>query len=154
MILHGRENIPIVNHMSTHKRNIGSTYNIPMSNKADFAKRLQIAFNEAARRSPGKSQVHHAKAMGISQSTVSKYLNGIAMPATDTAITMANYLKVNFEWLMTGRGPMDSKEAALDHLDLTGLPEDSKVALRAAVYQIKEQAAAYNTNKKSASNGN
>lgn len=63
-----------------------------------FAKRLRVAFAEK-----GVSQKDVAKALGISQPALSKYLAGKNLPTIDKAAQLAELLDVDLFYLITGR---------------------------------------------------
>jgi transcriptional regulator with XRE-family HTH domain len=46
-----------------------------------------------------------AKQFNLTPNAVRKWLLGEGMPELDVAIAVAKWANVNFEWLMTGRGP-------------------------------------------------
>ncbi len=49
-----------------------------------------------------------AKRTGLNQSLLRKYLSGASMPLVDRANELANVLKVDLKWLVTGEGEMRS----------------------------------------------
>lgn len=63
----------------------------------NFAERLISAI-------AGESVHAFSKRVGVSDSSLRSYLKG-AMPAADTALAIADATSVNFEWLVSGRGP-------------------------------------------------
>jgi hypothetical protein len=109
--------------------------------KDAFAVRLNGALDRAG--FGGLSNKVIGQRFDLSDSMVWNLRAGVKLPSMDTAIVISGILGVRLEWLMTGRGPMTDKDAALDYLDISALPDDAKVAMRAAVYSIKEQAAKY-----------
>lgn len=55
-------------------------------------------------------QVTLAKIFGVSQKGARKWLEGEGFPTTETAIKIATWAGVQFEWLMTGRMPKRSSD--------------------------------------------
>ena len=60
-----------------------------------------------ARTDRKKSQRWLAKAVGVSSPAVTGWESGKKTPTTDNLSAVSIALGVNFEWLMSGRGPMD-----------------------------------------------
>ena len=46
--------------------------------------------------------------LGVKQNTVSTWFCGQSKPEADTGIDLCKMLDVSFDWLYTGRGPMQS----------------------------------------------
>jgi len=107
-----------------------------MRYKTEFAKRFSEALEY---RFPGQSQKVRSARLGISQPTVSQMLSGERLPSTERAVHFAEVLHIKFEWLMTGRGAMNSEEATLDLLDISQLSDESKVAMRETVSALSKQ---------------
>jgi transcriptional regulator with XRE-family HTH domain len=68
-----------------------------------FARRLQSLCIEKQIPTIGL-QRRLAKAFGVSQPAVRKWLHGEGYPTMDKAIEIAKYFDVSIEWLLTGRG--------------------------------------------------
>lgn len=142
-----RNTITDSNSTSNTHSYILARHTIAMSNRDAFADRLMALLDEKL---PGATQVQRSKSLGISQAMLSQILAGDRLVSMDKAITFATVLDVRLEWLMTGRGPKSDKDATLDYLDISDLPEPSKVALRAAADAVREQSAEYRPNAKKA----
>lgn len=54
----------------------------------------------------GLTQTEFGKRLNLSQTTVSKLMNGTQNPSERTLIDIANKFDVEEEWLRTGEGPM------------------------------------------------
>ncbi|MCO5763780.1 MAG: helix-turn-helix domain-containing protein [Chromatiaceae bacterium] len=98
----------------------------------DFASRLKLACRE------GRLPENHAalaRLFRVSQPMVSYYMNGAKLPSMDKAIHIAIVCGVCVEWLLTGRGPKNPRCGSDngDWLDLRGLDQSVRLALRAAV---------------------
>lgn len=77
--------------------------------KKQFSERLIRALRDSDLRD--KAQKEQGKALGaVSGTTVHYWLTGQKMPDIAHAVLISKRLAVNFEWLMTGRGPMRLKE--------------------------------------------
>lgn len=64
--------------------------------------RLKMAFAEAGL---GDTQVDIAKALKVSQMTVSYWIRGIKIPPIHTGVVVASKCGICVEWLYTGKGP-------------------------------------------------
>jgi DNA-binding XRE family transcriptional regulator len=104
-----------------------------------FAKRLNELIVKAGLGDLTQKQL--GARWGVSGSFVGFMRKGQNMPAMPLAVTISKDLNVSIDYLLTGR-----KDAALDTLDISELPEQSKVAMRAAVHALAEQAATYKVN--------
>lgn len=62
----------------------------------------------------GIRQAELARIVGVSQPTVSDWENLVTDPKTENLSILAVELKVNFEWLATGRGEMKYPSAAAE----------------------------------------
>lgn len=51
------------------------------------------------------SQSTLASELGVRQTTISNYLNGVNKPKKGTLIAIAKFLEVSEDWLRTGKGP-------------------------------------------------
>lgn len=72
-----------------------------------FSDRLRIALERAGiPRVRGQTQ-RVADKMGVSHTAVSKWLSGQQMPDNERIVTLAKWLEVSAEWLMSGRGSPD-----------------------------------------------
>lgn len=90
------------------------------------------------------------KKFGKGNTTVWNWKNAVKMPAIETAIDIAIVLGVCVDWLLTGRGRKHPESPGEDgddgdgsHLDISDLPHQEQVTLRALVYAIQEQNAEY-----------
>jgi transcriptional regulator with XRE-family HTH domain len=83
----------------------------------DLAERIR-----KARRIAGMSQQALADAMGVTRSAVGNWeIVGGARPASARLAQLACTLRVNFEWLATGRGEMQVDECIEDRPAVDGL---------------------------------
>lgn len=65
--------------------------------------------------SRGLTQYRMAKDMGISQPTITRYFQGIGEPAGGILAKIAEaYPDLNIRWLLTGKGEMLEKGAAME----------------------------------------
>lgn len=87
--------------------------NIKTSNDLNaFAARLNFALDKHTD-IPPKNQGRHsyvAKKFNISPGAARKWMEGISYPETKTVIEICRSLNVPVEWLLTGRGSIDSDE--------------------------------------------
>jgi hypothetical protein len=75
--------------------------------KIEFAKRMDDACDLLDIPPKGKNrQESLGKMFEVSQEAARKWLSGESIPKLAQCIEIATRAKVNFEWLMTGRGPM------------------------------------------------
>ena len=92
----------------------------------DFAERLINAMKEAGytaregswSRIPVEIEPLQREAGAKSLTTARKYLEGQAFPRRHRLERIAEWLKVNVEWLAAGSGPRHLSEPANDYLDL------------------------------------
>ncbi|MDA3556644.1 S24 family peptidase [Acinetobacter sp. AOR15_HL] len=73
--------------------------------KQEFAKRLHKAMDKASYPLRGRARVL-SKEFNISDKGAGKWLNGDAIPETSKIPLIAQFLKVNSEWLLSGFGLM------------------------------------------------
>jgi transcriptional regulator with XRE-family HTH domain len=100
-----------------------------------FAKRIKEA-REAAR----LTQAQLAEGCGISDRTVSAWENGIAEGIRgDTLFCIADKMRVDPRWLITGEGVAPGVETALSEIvrGLEDLPVDQQEAVRALIRSLK-----------------
>jgi transcriptional regulator with XRE-family HTH domain len=93
--------------------------------KQEFSKRLLSACKNHWNTDKPK-QTDMAKAFGVSQATVSEWMNGIKMPGLEKLIEICFVLNVCLEWLGTGRGPMKPPCSQKQSV----LTEEQKIILR------------------------
>lgn len=74
--------------------------------KQEFAKRLHKAMDNAGYPIRGRARVM-SKEFSISDKGAGKWLNGDAIPETSKIPLIAQFLKVNSEWLLSGSGEID-----------------------------------------------
>jgi transcriptional regulator with XRE-family HTH domain len=72
-----------------------------MNIKVEFAKRLQSCIDD---KWPGLRQKEYAPKLGVSQATISDWLNAKKMPSLETLIEISLVFGVTIDWLGTGRG--------------------------------------------------
>lgn len=73
--------------------------------KSAFAERLLEVCKEKGIRDGRGILTQLASLFGVSPNAARKWLRGAGLPEMDTCIAIAKWGEVNFEWLMTGRGP-------------------------------------------------
>ena len=76
--------------------------------KEDFSKRLHNAMDAAGYPVRGRARVL-SKQFSISDKGAGKWLNADAIPETSKIPLIANFLKINSEWLISGVGEMSSQ---------------------------------------------
>ncbi len=106
-----------------------------------LAARLRLAMGD-------HSVNHFAHLCEMPESTVRKYVNGIAMPGSERLKRMATVAGVNVEWLLSGEGEMQAaqlprarrrkSEAQIEH-DLVRLPVLDITAGAGTAYDLVEQ---------------
>ena len=107
-----------------------------------------------ARSSLGWSQAELAQASGIAAAQISRYEQGRSHPRPEAIGKLAKALNVQFEWLLTGEGPMDAnlpvqemsapKDWVIESIDLPDesrqklerLAQLSGVTVEAMIYKI------------------
>jgi transcriptional regulator with XRE-family HTH domain len=100
-----------------------------------FAKRVKEA-REAAR----LTQAQLAEGCGISDRTVSAWENGVAEGIRgDTLFCIADKMRVDPRWLVTGAGEAPGMTTALDEIvrGLEDLPVEQQEAVRALILSLK-----------------
>ncbi|MBH2029518.1 MAG: peptidase S24 [Moraxellaceae bacterium] len=75
--------------------------------KEEFSKRLHTAMDAAGYPVRGRARILSQK-FSISDKGAGKWLNADAIPETSKIPLLANFLKVNSEWLISGSGEMTS----------------------------------------------
>lgn len=82
--------------------------------KQAFSQRMNIVADLLGIPPHGQNrQTELGKMFGVSQKGARKWLMGESIPATEKSIEIAKRANVQFEWFMTGRGPMrDNYETA------------------------------------------
>lgn len=73
--------------------------------KQDFAQRLHKAMDVASYPIRGRARIL-SREFNVSDKGAGKWLNGDAMPETSKIPLIAQFLKVNAEWLLSGSGAM------------------------------------------------
>ena len=71
----------------------------------------RIAF---ARKRMGPSQAQLASALGVSRGACGQWEQGVSTPSVAHLIELAKVTEVSFEWLATGRGPMETGEVVVE----------------------------------------
>ena len=83
--------------------------------KNDVLQGFAFRFREACdERFPGATQEEIAKAIGVSQPTISDYMQGNKLPKIARAIRISQVLHVCVQWLLVGTG---AKYPVVSHLD-------------------------------------
>lgn len=85
-------------------------------NESDEVRAFAVRLNELCDDMgvPPKGQARQTlvgKLFGVTQKGARRWLEGEGLPETKKCIQIATWGSVNFEWLMTGRGPKAMKEA-------------------------------------------
>jgi transcriptional regulator with XRE-family HTH domain len=70
----------------------------------DFAERLNVVCGDRGIAESNRAR-HLARVIGITPKGASKWLNGFGMPEVAHAVALANYLGVDFNWLIAGQTP-------------------------------------------------
>jgi hypothetical protein len=82
--------------------------------KEEFAARMNQVADLLEIPKKGKNrQKSFGNLFSVSQEAARKWLEGESFPSTEKAIQIAKRANVNFEWLMTGRGPTSGTGDAL-----------------------------------------
>lgn len=84
--------------------------------KEEFAKRLHTAMDAAGYPARGRARVLSQK-FSVSDKGAGKWLNADAIPETSKIPLLANFLKINAEWLISGSGEMSLNEAPKNILE-------------------------------------
>lgn len=93
-----------------------------------------------ARAASGMNQPELARLVGISKQALSQIESGVTKnPRPDTLLNIADSTGFEYRWLITGVGAKTNKEAAMDRLDISSLPDKSKAAIRAVMDSLSEQ---------------
>lgn len=95
--------------------------------KADFSSRLNRACDNQGVPERGRRLVL-AKLVGVSGEAARKWLSGEAMPAMNHVSVLASHLKVNAQWLLTGKNAEEMSPA--DTILSSLSPEHQAQALR------------------------
>jgi len=126
--------------------------------KLAFAARLNEVCSDADMPERGRQTALAAK-FQVTPNAARKWLLGLGMPEYEVAVAIAKWGGVNFEWLMTGRGPktastrIDMKTVVLDEA-LRSFPSDERREVLGFIkYKLQsakarytgEQLARYNT---------
>ncbi len=101
---------------------------------------------EAIRREKGLTQAEFARALGVSQSAVSKYLNN-RLPPADVLLRMAQLGRTTMEWILTGEkaywyaGKVEEETVAYDAdlslaRSISRLPQDARQALVTLIHRL------------------
>ncbi|MCR5669409.1 MAG: helix-turn-helix domain-containing protein [Butyrivibrio sp.] len=93
----------------------------------DFGNRLK-----KLRRKNNMSQSQLAERLGLTKSVVSAYENGIRMPSYEALIKIARVYRVSTDYLLGNENH--------ENLDMSGLSDSEKVALKNLVRAMQEQA--------------
>lgn len=102
-----------------------------------FSERLQEVMNEK-----GYTKYRVAKALNMSATTISNYLNNKTKPDTTKLEVLSHLLGVNRNWLVSGEGEKYRKVVAVDD-DSSGVDsvgEDDSVMTRHLVAIVDKQA--------------
>jgi len=84
---------------------------------AEFAERFRTAFE-------GLSTAEIARRLGYkSQSPLTKFVQGQALPTADVLLKIAELTKINLHWLLTGEGDPSADPLSFLGLDLLGAVE-------------------------------
>ena len=102
-----------------------------------FSERLQEVMNEK-----GYTKYRVAKALNMSATTISNYLNNKTKPDTTKLEVLSHLLGVNRNWLVSGEGEKSRKVVAVDDdsLGVYSVGEDDSVMTRHLVAIVDKQA--------------
>ena len=102
-----------------------------------FSERLQEVMNEK-----GYTKYRVAKALNMSATTISNYLNNKTKPDTTKLEVLSHLLGVNRNWLVSGEGEKYRKVVAVDDdsLGVDSVGEDDSVMTRHLVAIVDKQA--------------
>jgi len=110
--------------------------------KADFATRLNEICSDLGLPAERGRQTALAKQFGVSPTAARKWLLGDGLPEMEMAIRIAKWADVNFEWLMTGRGPksgdkLPTRALVVDEIMRRGTPEERRELVNFIKYKIE-----------------
>lgn len=82
----------------------------------------------------------------VTPNAARKWLLGLGLPETDVAIAIARWAEVNFEWLMTGRGPkqgdkVPTRALIVDEVLRRGTVDDRRELVNFIRYKLDHSAA-------------
>ncbi|MCB6973382.1 MULTISPECIES: helix-turn-helix domain-containing protein [Butyricimonas] len=102
-----------------------------------FSERLQEVMNEK-----GYTKYRVAKALNMSATTISNYLNNKTKPDTTKLEVLSHLLGVNRNWLVSGEGEKYRKVVAVDDdsLGVDSVGEDDSIMTRHLVAIVDKQA--------------
>lgn len=66
---------------------------------------------KAARITIGATQAELARQLGLTTTTVWRWEKGLSEPDIDTSIHVASLAGLKLEWLLTGEGPLEERQA-------------------------------------------
>ena len=92
---------------------------------ANFSDRLKVAMKQR-----GMNNAQLAREAGLSRGRISQILNENGDPSAASLFPIADALKYEARWLISGKGPKTHEEAAENTVDLTGLPDYAKDAIK------------------------
>ena len=106
-----------------------------------FAKRLNEVCADKGLPERGR-QTALARLFKVTATAARKWLVGVGMPETELAIHIAKWADVNFEWLMTGRGPkvgdkVPTRDLVVDEIMRHGTPEERRELINYIKYRIE-----------------
>lgn len=88
-------------------------------NKTDISSRIRIALASSSMK-----QREIAAALGVSEVTISKYINGVSIPKNAYLVELAKILNVSVSWLLSGQddgsapsGVMSSPEPTASEIE-------------------------------------
>ena len=88
---------------------------------------------------PRLNQDKMARSIGVSPVMVSYYLNGERLPSINKLVNISKLFDVSVDWLLTGKEPRRLPNG-YDVLDISKLPENEKLAIKAAVSALQNVA--------------
>jgi hypothetical protein len=115
------------------------------NSKTDFSERLNKACDEAdppivtgrGRREELRRRLEHQQGLKLSGESVRKWLSAESVPSMDNARRLAALLKINVDWLLTGRLPMRPEQKQPDHSANEPDPDYSNPVTRQVIEIMK-----------------
>lgn len=88
----------------------------------------------------GENPASVGRAVGKSRQAIAQVVDGSTKePHPSNLLLIADFLRVEIRWLISGEGPMTKEEASLEKLDLNEVPEDKRPILRATHDAFKKR---------------
>jgi transcriptional regulator with XRE-family HTH domain len=105
-----------------------------------FSKKEKQLFGERLRSVvPERGISEFARNAGMAESTVRSIMKGNSVPRLDKLISMVETAEVNYEWLITGNGPISDARNQAVNAELSVNP-DSPIPIESSEFKVKSEA--------------